>query len=89
MSFYQEPILFSGTLRANLDALGKFPDDEIWKALCQAQLSEYLSLNMPLGLDHVINSEDEVWWVWWWVMMKDKDDSCTDDDWMHYDWIMR
>ena len=31
----QEPILFSGTLRKNLDPFGEFTDEAIWKSLQQ------------------------------------------------------
>lgn len=34
----QDPFLFSGTLRANLDPLGEFTDDEVWSALRKANL---------------------------------------------------
>ena len=29
----QEPILFSGTMRKNLDPFGEFTDESIWKSL--------------------------------------------------------
>ncbi|CAM9386572.1 unnamed protein product [Laminaria digitata] len=35
----QEPVLFSGTLRANLDPFEVYSDDEVWDALEQASLS--------------------------------------------------
>ncbi|ESO04593.1 hypothetical protein HELRODRAFT_78768, partial [Helobdella robusta] len=56
----QEPILFSGTLRSNLDALRNHTDQQIWNSLVQAQLEDFIKKNMAAGLDHVINSEDEV-----------------------------
>ena len=31
----QEPILFSGTLRKNLDPFDEFSDESIWKSLCK------------------------------------------------------
>ena len=33
----QEPILFSSTLRRNLDPCGEFSDDDIWKSLKQVR----------------------------------------------------
>ena len=38
-SHEQEPVLFSGTLRANLDPFEVYEDDEVWDALEQASLS--------------------------------------------------
>ena len=34
----QEPVLFSGTMRYNLNPLDKYPDDQLWDALKQVQL---------------------------------------------------
>ncbi|VEN34161.1 unnamed protein product [Callosobruchus maculatus] len=34
----QEPVLFSGTLRSNLDPLNVYQDDELWSALEQVEL---------------------------------------------------
>lgn len=38
----QEPTLFSGTLRKNLDPLGKYTDDDIWRALDRVALKSVL-----------------------------------------------
>jgi len=37
----QEPVLFAGTLRTNLDPLKKFTDEEVWAVVEQARLKEY------------------------------------------------
>lgn len=34
----QEPVLFSGTLRSNLDPLNKYDDSELWNALEHVEL---------------------------------------------------
>ncbi|CAD6196014.1 unnamed protein product [Caenorhabditis auriculariae] len=39
----QEPVVFSGTLRFNLDPFNEKHDDEIWKALDVCQLKEFAS----------------------------------------------
>ena len=45
----QEPALFRGTLKYNLDPYGKHHDDALWTALEQAKLSAYVR-KQPLGL---------------------------------------
>ena len=46
----QDPVLFSGTLRINLDPFESKTDDEIWSALSQVELKQAVS-NLPEGLD--------------------------------------
>uniref|UniRef100_A0A1I7XB13 ABC transporter domain-containing protein n=1 Tax=Heterorhabditis bacteriophora TaxID=37862 RepID=A0A1I7XB13_HETBA len=50
----QEPILFSGTLRFNLDPTNQYSDSEIWKVLDACQLKEFAS-SRPEGLDYTIH----------------------------------
>ncbi|CAH0557797.1 unnamed protein product [Brassicogethes aeneus] len=38
----QDPILFSGTIRVNIDPLKKFTDDEIWKAIRIVELTKFI-----------------------------------------------
>ena len=40
----QEPILFSGSLRVNLDPFDSFKDEEIWQALEKAHLKEFVEI---------------------------------------------
>lgn len=49
----QEPHLFSGTLKYNLDRTHKFTDDQIWKALKEVQLSQYIE-TLPGKLNYEI-----------------------------------
>ena len=50
----QDPVLFSGSLRFNLDPFDKFSDSEIWNALELAHLKKFVS-SLPDGLDHKIS----------------------------------
>ncbi|XP_060795614.1 ATP-binding cassette sub-family C member 3 isoform X2 [Neoarius graeffei] len=46
----QEPVLFSGTLRMNLDPFEKYSDDDLWNALKLSHLHKFVS-NQPAQLD--------------------------------------
>ncbi|BAT98413.1 hypothetical protein VIGAN_09206600 [Vigna angularis var. angularis] len=46
----QEPTLFKGSITTNLDPLGLYSDDQIWKALEKCQLKETIS-HLPNLLD--------------------------------------
>ncbi|XP_021203914.2 multidrug resistance-associated protein 1 isoform X3 [Bombyx mori] len=49
----QEPILFSGTLRTNLDPFEAYSDEEIWRALEHAHLRAFVQ-GLPAGLRHEV-----------------------------------
>ncbi|KAH0582641.1 hypothetical protein H2248_010564 [Termitomyces sp. 'cryptogamus'] len=46
----QSPDLFEGTLRENIDPVGEHTDADIWTALSQAHLKDYVD-TLPQGLD--------------------------------------
>lgn len=48
--FFQEPVLFSGTLRMNLDPFERYSDDDLWSALKLSHLHKFVS-NHPAQLD--------------------------------------
>ncbi|KAJ8319363.1 hypothetical protein KUTeg_004454 [Tegillarca granosa] len=47
----QEPILFSGSLRMNLDPFESYSDEDLWRALEHAHLKNFVS-QLPKGLQH-------------------------------------
>ena len=49
----QDPVLFSGSLRRNLDPFGEYSDDVLWNALEAAKLKESVS-DLSAGLDSVM-----------------------------------
>ncbi|XP_069971116.1 ATP-binding cassette sub-family C member 3 [Penaeus vannamei] len=52
----QDPVLFSGTLRLNLDPLDRCSDAEVWRALELAHLASYVR-TQPAGLLHPVDEE--------------------------------
>ena len=51
--WYLDPVLFSGTLRINLDPFNFHTDDEIWKVLELAHLKDYAN-TLEKGLAHEV-----------------------------------
>jgi ABC-type multidrug transport system fused ATPase/permease subunit len=49
----QDPVLFSGTLRHNLDPFGQYSDEAVWSALRQSHLAEFVS-GLPAGLQYEV-----------------------------------
>ena len=49
----QDPVLFAGTIRTNLDPLEEFTDNQLWSCLEEVNLKTTIS-NLPSGLDSSI-----------------------------------
>ncbi|KAA0044372.1 ABC transporter C family member 14-like [Cucumis melo var. makuwa] len=58
----QEPVLFEGTVRSNIDPIGQYSDDEIWKSLDRCQLKEVVA-SKPEKLDSPVVDNGENWSV--------------------------
>ncbi|KAJ8965822.1 hypothetical protein NQ314_003889 [Rhamnusium bicolor] len=50
----QDPVLFSGTLRRNLDPFDQYQDNQLWKALTEIE-SERVKFQVPFGLDTMVS----------------------------------
>lgn len=55
----QDSLLFSGTLRCNLDPLCLYTDDELWVTLERIHMKEDVLLKFPQKLDHLISEKGE------------------------------
>lgn len=56
----QEPTLFRGTVRSNMDPLGLHTDHEIWEVLEKCQLKATIS-SLPALLDSSVSDDGENW----------------------------
>lgn len=54
----QEPLMFNGTIRFNIDPIGEFSDDEIWRALLAVDLLEFIN-DLPGRLDQPVSDGGE------------------------------
>ncbi|PUZ46363.1 hypothetical protein GQ55_7G069300 [Panicum hallii var. hallii] len=58
----QEPVLFEGTIRNNIDPIGQYSDAEIWQALKRCQLKNVVA-SKPEKLDAPVADGGENWSV--------------------------
>lgn len=54
----QDPVVFAGTIRSNLDPFGKYSDSDLWMALKQSHLGSFVS-SLDGGLDSVVQESGE------------------------------
>ncbi len=47
----QDPVVFSGSLRQNLDPFSRHADEEVWRSLELAHLKEFIQ-DLPQGLQY-------------------------------------
>lgn len=56
--FWQDPVLFTGTLRMNLDPFDSYSDTALWVALEHAHLKDFVR-SLEKGLEHDVSEGGE------------------------------
>ena len=50
----QDPVLFSGTMKKNVDPFGEYDDQIIWNALEDVKMKDLITTDLQAGLEYVI-----------------------------------
>nr|GMD66758.1 ABC transporter C family member 14-like [Ipomoea batatas] len=58
----QEPVLFEGTVRSNIDPVGQYSDEDVWKSLERCQLKDVVA-SKPEKLDSPVVDNGDNWSV--------------------------
>ena len=48
---FQDPVIFSGSIRRNIDPFSRYNDSDVWQSLEHAYLKDFIS-SLPSGLDY-------------------------------------
>ncbi len=54
----QDPVLFSGTIRTNLDPFNAYSDEQLWNSLELSHLKSFVK-SLDLGLEHKVSEGGE------------------------------
>ncbi|CAG2181999.1 unnamed protein product, partial [Oppiella nova] len=54
----QDPVLFAGTIRSNLDPFDKYSDDRVWKAIQQSHLYDFVN-STDAGIHYKVSEGGE------------------------------
>ena len=54
----QDPVLFAGTIRTNLDPFNKYMDEKLWRAIDHSHLKEFVQ-SCDAGIDYKVSEGGE------------------------------